>query len=103
MTSITIFTEKINTPLQRFNQSGTYDFIVIEKSVTRKIFSCNLVNTSNDNYCLVITNLSGETRSFSTGSVGWDINSNDKITVSILLNTNNLIFNIPDDLIKGFL
>jgi hypothetical protein len=103
MTLIKLFTEDINKPLERFNQSGTYDFIIKDKSLNRKIFICNLAKTLNNNYCLTITNLNGVTRSFGTGDFGWDINSTDKISVALELNTNNIVFNIPDYLTEGFI
>ena len=100
MIQLTIFLEKINANLLKFNQSGKRDFI---DGNLQNLFSYSLFKTINNNYCLVLQNTNGDVASFSTGSLGWDINGNEKVSYALSLDGAKIVFSIPDYLLQGFI
>jgi hypothetical protein len=99
MAKLTINTTEIQGKLLAYNQSAEYELIGTN---LQKLFTINVLNALGNKYVLIITNLQGVTKSFSTGSFGWDLNSTDTISYAYSLDGKNILFTIPNYLLEGF-
>ena len=99
MAKLTVDITNIQNNLLELNQSAEYELIGAN---LQKLFTINVLNALGNKYVLIITNLQGLTKSFSTGDFGWDLNSVDRISYAYSLDGKNILFTIPNYLLEGF-
>lgn len=94
---IEIDIKKYNDNLYNYQRSG--EFKLYENGVSK--YTCNVIKTFNNNFCLTFQNNQGKTKCFSTGANNFNLDDDSKITYFYSL-SGNLGFKINDDFFTDF-